>query len=229
MTIEERIRRDIEDRIRSGAWLPGQRIPFEAELATRYGCARATANKALTRLAREGLIERRRRAGSFVAQPQVRSAVVGVPDIAALLAERGEPHRWQLIGREEDAELPAEVTDGRGDRWLAVRGIHHAAAAPFGWEQRWIDCASVPAAEAAEFADVAPGSWLLVNVPWSEARHRVRAVGASPATAAALEIARGSACLQIERWTWRGDRPVTYVRQTFPGDRYDLVETFASG
>ncbi len=68
MSIEARIRGEIEGRIRSGEWAPGTRIPFEHELVATHGCARATVNKALTRLAREGLIERRRRAGSFVAR-----------------------------------------------------------------------------------------------------------------------------------------------------------------
>ena len=43
--------------MRGGDWAPGTRIPFENDLAAFYGCARATANKALSRLARDGLIE----------------------------------------------------------------------------------------------------------------------------------------------------------------------------
>src|SRR3546814_1730116 len=36
----------------------------------------------------------------------------------------------------------------------------------------------------------------------------------------------GEACLKLERWTWRGGALVTYVRQVFPGARYDLVAEF---
>ncbi len=79
MTIEARIRQAIEDRIRSGDWKPGHRIPFEHELVVTWGCSRATVSKALGGLARAGLIERRRKAGSFVAHPQVHSAVLEVP------------------------------------------------------------------------------------------------------------------------------------------------------
>jgi GntR family histidine utilization transcriptional repressor len=46
--LERRIRADLEERIRSGAWPPGHRIPTEAELMARYGCARMTVSKSPT-------------------------------------------------------------------------------------------------------------------------------------------------------------------------------------
>jgi GntR family histidine utilization transcriptional repressor len=225
MTIEARIHDQIEARIRSGEWRPGTRIPFEHELVAEHGCARATVNKALSRLAREGLIERRRRAGSFVARPHIRSAVIGVPDIGLLLRERGEPYTWALAERGMDLE-PPEPNLKRG-RWLRLSGTHHASSSPFGWEERWIHLGTVPEAEQVDFAHEAPGAWLLGHVPWSEARHRISAVAASPTTARRLGLATSTPCLQVERLTWRSGEPVTFVRQTFPGDRYDLVEDFA--
>ena len=69
-TLYKRIRADIEKRILTGEWPPGHRIPFEHELMARYGCSRMTVNKALSELAQADLIERRRRAGSFVRRPQ---------------------------------------------------------------------------------------------------------------------------------------------------------------
>jgi GntR family histidine utilization transcriptional repressor len=225
MSIEAHIRGQIESRIRSGEWAPGTRIPFEHELVAEHGCARATVNKALSRLAREGLIERRRRAGSFVARPQFRSAVIGVPDIGLLVAARGEPYAWQLVEHGIDRAAPDPAMARAGGRWLRLAGLHHASASPFGWEVRWIDLVTTPEAEAVDFARQAPGAWLLGHVPWSDARHRISAVAAVPA----LRLPVGTPCLQIERWTWRRGDPVTYVRQIFPGDRYDLVEDFAPG
>ncbi|MET3238677.1 DNA-binding FadR family transcriptional regulator [Bradyrhizobium japonicum] len=61
-TLYKRIRADIENRILTGEWPPGHRIPFEHELVARYGCSRMTVNKALSELAQADLIERRRRA-----------------------------------------------------------------------------------------------------------------------------------------------------------------------
>lgn len=58
-TLHRRILADIEERILSGSWRPGDRIPSEHELAERYGCSRMTVNNALTQLARAGYVERR--------------------------------------------------------------------------------------------------------------------------------------------------------------------------
>ena len=223
MTVEERIRSDIEARIHAGAWRPGDRIPFEHELVASYGCARATVSKALTALARSGLIERRRKAGSFVAHPQVHSAVLEVPDLAEIVAARGEAYRWSLTSRRQagdnrgtDIPLPA----------LLVEGVHCGGGEPFALERRLISLGAVPEAAAADFVEQAPGSWLLHHVPWTAAKHRIRAVEASRTEATALGVRPRTACLELERTTWRAGQVVTQVRQLFRGDRFDLVAEF---
>lgn len=217
-----RIREDIEGRIHSGEWRPGTRIPIEQDLAARYGCARATVSKALGELVAAGLVERRRKAGSFVAHPPVHSAVMTVPDLAELIAARGEAYRW-----EARAILRRKNTGGADT--LQIDGVHFAAAEPFALESRTIELAEVPAATEANFTVEAPGTWLLAHIPWTSARHVVRAIAASRSEAAALATGNGAACLQLERDTWRGDRPVTHVRQLFRGDRFDLVAEFQAG
>jgi len=145
-----------------------------------------------------------------------------VPDLAELIAARGEAYRWEAraIVRRKNA--------GEADT-LQIDGIHFAADEPFALESRTIELAEVPAAAEANFAVEAPGTWLLAHIPWTSARHVVRAVAATRTEAKALATSSGAACLQLERDTWRGDRPVTHVRQLFRGDRFDLVAEFQAG
>ncbi len=237
MNLETRIRTDVEARIRSGEWRPGHRIPFEHELTAQYGCARMTVSKALQALARSGLIERRRKAGSFVAHPHVQSAVVAIPDIGSRLRAQTGAYRFELLERQVRAprrQSPAEAAlHCRGDL-LVLEGLHHAADEPFGFEYRVISLSCVPGAAAVDFSATDPGAWLIGHVPWSDARHRISAIAADAGTAASLAVAAGTACLQLERWTWlaegvadaRGGAGVTYVRQVYPGHRYDLVAEF---
>jgi GntR family histidine utilization transcriptional repressor len=65
----------------------------------QFGCSRMTVNKAMSALAEEGLIVRRRRAGSFVARPRVHSTVLDIPDIQAQIVARGEAYRFDLLDR----------------------------------------------------------------------------------------------------------------------------------
>ena len=224
MTLERRIRGDIEARIQSGALRPGDRIPFEHELTATYGCARATVSKALTGLARAGLIERRRKAGSFVAHPHVQTAVLEVPDLEKLITARGGIYRWQRTQRNLTSDPKM------GGPTLRIEGVHYCGAEGFALETRLISLTTVPAAAAQEFGTEAPGGWLLARVPWTRARHAISARAATLPEARALGIAPGTACLAITRCTWQVaggvDAPVTRVSQLFPGDRYDLVAEF---
>lgn len=228
-TLHRRILADIEERILSGRWRPGDRIPSEHELAERYGCSRMTVNKALTQLARAGYVERRRRAGTFVRQPQAQAAVLEVHTVASEVEALGLPYGYEPFEHQVRTSTPEERVrlDIDGDTAvLAVTCLHRAGERPFCLEQRVINLAAAPEAETADFAAESPGAWLLRQVPWREAEHIIGAEGASDATARRLAIREGAACLTVERRTWNADRVVTWVRLTYPADRHRLVARF---
>ncbi len=228
-SLHKRIRTEIAERILSGEWPPGHRIPFEHELMAEYGCSRMTVNKALSPLAESGLIVRRRRAGTFVARPKIHSVVLDIPDIQAEITARGEPYSYELLSRQvrpanrRDTE---ELDLAASGQIIALRCLHRASGRAFALEERLISLASAPEAADIDFSATPPGTWLLGHVPWTEAEHRISAVNVSRATAATLGIDPSAACLSLERRTWRGDDRITYVRLTFPGDGYDLVARF---
>lgn len=222
--ISEQIRHAIEARIMSGEWPPGSRVPGDTELAEQYNCARMTANKALTALAHAGLIERRRRAGSFVARPRSQAMVLEITDLAAEMAARGSSYRWELLRRRV---LHSDLL-GTTAALLETEGVHHADDAPLAFEHRLVNLAEVPAIAEADLAREAPGTWLLAHAPWTEAEHRISAEAATPAMAKALSCPAGSACLTVRRRTWRGAAPVTQVTQHFAPGRHELIARFGS-
>jgi len=228
--LERRIRADLEARIQSGAWPPGQRIPTELELMASYGCSRMTVSKAVGTLVHSGLVERRKKAGSFVAWPHVQTAVLEIPDIPALIARRGESYRFERLTRRRrplDLGDAGEAALPDAGPVLEVSGVHFAAGAPFALERRVLNLAAVPEVAELPFDVTPPGSWLLQHVPWTEARHRITAINADADTARRLGLARGRACLMVERHTARLGEWITFARVLFPGERYDLVARFA--
>lgn len=228
-TLHQRILSDIEGRIVSGEWPPGYRLPFEVDLAEAYGVSRMTANKVLTKLADAGLIERRKKSGSFVAQPQVQSAILEIHDIEEEVRSMKRDYRFRLLKqgrrRASEDELSALGLAGKATI-LDIDSVHDAGDQPFCLESRLINLDVVPAAAEWDFSNSPPGKWLTAQVPWTAAEHKIYAVSADAAVAAALGIARGAACLVVQRRTWCDLGPVTLVRLIYPAEKHALVARF---
>lgn len=234
LPLNQRIRRDIESNIRSGAWPPGHRIPAEHALMVEYGCSRMTVNKVLAMLADAGMIERRRRTGSFVSRPHphIEQVALEIPDIPTAVAARGHRYQFQLLRRRQRKPrrgLAHELEIAEGGMVLALQSLHMADGRPFALEERLLNPVAAPQVLEMDFSCIAPGSWLLQHVHWTRAEHRISAIGADAAQARLLQVAVGTPCLAIQRQTWRGEQPVTHVIQVFLGDSYDLVARFSPG
>jgi GntR family transcriptional regulator, histidine utilization repressor len=228
--LHQRIRHDLEARIMSGQWPPGHRVPFEHELMAEYGCSRMTVNKVLSALAANGLITRRRRAGSVVAAPSTERAVLEIQDFAFEAQRAGALYRFEIVRRRVEsmtAAAAARTGTPRGSEVLAVDTLHLVDGVPAAYEQRLVSLDTVPEARNEPFADAPPGTWLLRRVPWTNAEHLIRAVIADTALARCLKVERGAACLVLERRTWQGGAFVTEARITYPGERHHLVGRFS--
>ncbi|NLS20272.1 UTRA domain-containing protein [Rhizobium sp. P40RR-XXII] len=229
VSIHHRIFADIETKIMNGDWKPGQRIPIEHELADQYRCSRMTVNKALSALAERGMILRRRKAGSFVASQQIDRTVMDIQDISTEAELAGHAHAHRILKRrieKLDASSAALLREKPGAEVLRLQCLHLVDGKPNAIERRIIMLDAVPLAKDESFATVPPAKWLLAQVPWSKARHIIRAVSADPATARLLETERGDACLTLIRQTWQNGRTVTYVEITHPGDRFQFAGDF---
>ncbi len=228
-SLHGRILAALEDRILSGEWPPGHRIPSEHELTAVYDCSRMTVNKVLSQLVQAGLIERRRKAGSFVRRPHSQSAVLEIQDIKAEVLGQGMAHGYEILSsrtRRSRAEDRAKLGLASAGLVRELRCLHMAGRRRFCLEDRLINLGAVPEAGAEPFAELAPGAWLIKRVPWTAAEHRIRAEGADDDTARQLGIAAGTACLVIERRTSWAEQPITFVRLTYPGDAHELVARF---
>jgi GntR family histidine utilization transcriptional repressor len=226
------IQRDLQERIASGDWHPGHRIPSELELQEHYGCSRMTVNKALSALASAGLIVRKRKSGSFVASPKSQQSVLEIQDIKAEILAMGKPYRFDVFSREERRATEEDAERlGVSPRTavLAMEVLHFAAERPYVLEQRLINLAVVPRASEESFTDAPPGTWLLDLIPWTDAEHIIRAELVGAQLAKRLGIAKNAACLTIERRTWQADRTITWARLLYPGERHQLVSRFSPG
>src|SRR3712207_9294071 len=104
-----------------------------------YGCSRMTVNKVLSTLAANGLITRRRRAGTVVAEPSSQQAVLQIQDFASEAARAGVEYRFKILHRSiEPIDAPAAQRTGlpAGTRMLCVSTRHVMDDVPQRSEER---------------------------------------------------------------------------------------------
>jgi GntR family transcriptional regulator, histidine utilization repressor len=226
----QQIRRALIRPISEGVWPPETKIPKEFELIERYGAARMTVHRALRSLAAEGLVTRKRRFGTVVAARAPERPVLEIWDIGAEVLRFGGVYGFELLERaritDDPRGAPLGAEAGTALEWLLVR--HFADGEPLQIEERLINLSVAPSAADESFTDAPPGSWLVANVPWTDAEHVITAEGASPEAARRLDIATGTACLVVERRTWTEGTPITWARFVHPGDKRRLVGRFRS-
>lgn len=208
-------------RIHTRRWKPGELIPSEADLAREFGCARATVNRALRELAEDGLLERRRKAGTRVAMHPVRKATLEIPIIRTEIEAKGLAYRYSLISSELTAPPPdvrARMQAAPGADMLHLAALHLANGRAYVFEDRWINLQAVPEAAEADFSRISANEWLVENVPFEGGDIAFSALAAGPREAGILSCREGESLFVIDRSTWMGDATITMVRLIFaPG------------
>ena len=212
------LKAEILQRIVQGDWPPGSLLPGEVELAERHGCARATLNRAMRDLAEDGIVERRRKAGTRVRMAPVRQARFDIPLIRKEIEGQGSTYRYALLTREEQVApdwLCGRLGLSGNTPVLHVKCMHYADNTPYQHEDRWIDISVLPAARTADFTATGPNEWLVAAVPFSTVEMSFRAVQADEAIAGHMDCTVGAPLFQTERSTWWEERAITFVRLTF--------------
>jgi DNA-binding GntR family transcriptional regulator len=141
------VTRDLRLRIDRGEFAAGQRLPAEMEFARRYGVNRLTVRRALSDLARCGVIRTEHGVGSFVREPVVRHRIDdGHASLSESMTARGRTVTHEVISAgtapEEDqfSQWPGEVVRLRylrlldGIPWSLSAAVLPGAIAPAGWD-----------------------------------------------------------------------------------------------
>lgn len=217
---------ELRRRISTRIWKPGDLIPTEAELATEFGCARTTVNRAMREMASTGLLDRRRKAGTRVVENPVRKATLDIPVIRLEVEQRGAVWSHAVLQRrvmKPGAVMASRLRLTRQARTLHLRSLHMADSQPFVYEDRWINLSVVPAIEKADLDSVSANEWLVGHAPFTHGDFAFSAAHASAVEAQALNTTPGAALFVIDRTTFVDDRGITAVRLCYaPGYRMHL-------
>lgn len=227
--IWQQIRRALAHPIVSGMWPPGTRIPTEASLTRTFHTSRMTVGKAIQSLAHEGLVHRRRKVGTLVAERALERPVFEIWDVADLISRNGGSYQYRLLEcrkLEDDPERREMLGVSSRTPVLWMRCLHLCDKKPFQLEDRLINMDAAPGITCQPLDTQGPGRWLLAHVPWTDAEHKISARQAPDEIASQLQVQMHDACLVVDRRTWNDGAPVTHARLWHPGTSHNLVGHF---
>lgn len=178
-TLSERLTQDLNRRILDGEWVPGERLPSEAELAAAYEVSRVTVRTALQTLEVRGLVRIRHGAGSFV-QELGDGILAGLPQLRSIsetIRELGHALEvvWRPVIERDATEDEAERLELEADA-LEVFHLERAFLAdgdPVAFSFDRIPIARVPPGFRADL-----GSGSMFRVFEKHGLHPARAVAA---------------------------------------------------
>lgn len=212
---------EVLHRIQTRFWKPGDLIPNEVDLAEEFGCARATVNRALRAVAEQGLIDRRRKAGTRVAVNPVRRATLKVPIIRQEIEETGREYSYRLIHSETvipPMQVQTKMSTADDHSLLHLRSVHLGDGRPHAYEDRWINTRAVKNTETIDFSVQNSNEWLVQNAPMTHGEITFSASIASHYEANFLEIEEGKPLFQLERVTWDEETALSCVTLLFGPD-----------
>jgi len=221
-----RIQASIRRRIESAELKPGDLVDSERELARTHKVSLMTARHALADLAREGLVERRHGAGTFVAPPKIHfNKLMSYTEQMASrgLSANSRAVRWGLVTNEP--EISARLALSPTAHLIEIVRIRLAADEPFALETCYLS--------ADEFPGLSGGSLVrgslfatLENdygVELAYADEEIDATAADLKTAELLSVPRGSPLLRIRQviYSTKG-RAALYVVGLYRSGRHTL-------
>jgi GntR family transcriptional regulator len=210
---------------------PGDSLPSEVELAARFGVSRMTARQAVQNLAAEGLVQRRRGAGTFVAPRPIHRHEGSLMSFTEDMRRRGMKASSRLLEAGLRAASTADLDALRlpdGARVVAISRLRLADGAPMA-----IEHAALPAEFAGVLADdleagslhesmIARGRVPAISRSW------IRARIATTAESRLLEIRARSALLVERRIIYDTDGlPLEHTETMYNADNYAIDAVFS--
>ena len=221
-----RIQQAVEKRIESGELKPGEQVESERELARIHGVSLMTARHALKEMEREGRVECRRGAGTFVALPKIHFNKL--VSFSEHVAGRGFlPHSRVLeasAGRADD-EISAHLGLVPGAELFKLERLRQADAQPFAIETCYVSAEQFPGllARSLERRSLFRTLEDEYGVRLAYADEDLDATGADPRTARLLGVPRGAPLLRIRQILYSTDgKPIAYTLGLYRSDRHSL-------
>jgi GntR family transcriptional regulator len=213
--------------IESGRLKPGDAVDSERELARIHHVSLMTARHALTSLESEGVVERRRGAGTFVAPPKIHFNKL--MSFSEQMAGRGLATCSKVLSMsliDGEQEIAARLALPARSRLIKVERIRLGSDEPFAFETCYLSgedfggLVHAPLERASLFSTLERD----YGIQLAHADEEIDATNADPQTARLMQLARGAPLLRIRQviYSTKG-KAIIYVQGLYRSDRHTLL------
>jgi len=220
------IKQYIQDHIDSGAWPAGTRTPSENELCSIFSVSRMTARRALQELADQGILSRAPGLGTFVAEIELQTPSVEIPNIVDQAIKSGSySSRILSLGA---ISAPAEIAElmHRSTVTEVYQAIvvHLDKQTPIQWQALYVNPDLAPAFLKQNYTKITPDAYLDWISPVSGKDHQLEAVLPSPIQRRELGLTAESSavCMQLNQRCWSQKTVRNYSQLAHPASRFHL-------
>src|ERR1700720_552603 len=223
----QRIQGSLRKRIEAGDLRTGDAVPSERDLAKIHNVSLMTARPAVASLEREGVVERRRGVGTFVAAPKIHfNKLMSYTEQmgSRRLAPVSKILFAKIIDNEEEAT--ARLSLSPKSRVLKLERLRQAAGEPFALETCYLSAAQFSGLLSAQLQTGSLFSTLEreygIELGYSD--EEVDVTVADPRTAELLGVPKREPLLRIRQviYSTKGS-VILYVLGLYRSDRHNLV------
>ena len=214
----------------SGDFPIGVRFLTERQVSDRYQISRATANKVLSNLVSEGLLEFRKGVGTFVRGQGMDlnlRALVSFTEEAIAAGKRPATRVLvfeQMSGGQAPEAVVAKLDIGLGDLLFNIERLRMADETPVILEQRYVVARFCPELTETDASGSLYSVWARkCELALEGADQTIRAVSLHGHEARLLEVREGSAGLLVSSVGYLvGGAPLWWERTLYRGDAYEF-------
>lgn len=200
-------------------------LPTERDLAEGFEVSRITVRKAIDGLVSDGLVSRRRGAGTFVMAPRVEKSFSKLTSFSEDMISRGRKPHSVWVSKTSGAVTPEEALSlglSPGSLVYRFHRVRYADDISMALEYSTVPAYCLPSLDAVNLS-LYEALRAFNHFP-VRALQRLRAIAFSPEQAEALGIEPGAPGLFIERRGFLSDgRTAEFTQSYYRGDAYDVV------
>ncbi|MGO4563061.1 histidine utilization repressor [Rhizobiales bacterium 3FA27D7] len=226
VSLGQQVRNHVLEKVNSGEWPEGYRIPSESRLAEQFGASRMTIHIALRDLSAEGVLVRRQGAGTFVAARRSQSTFLELRNIHSEIEARGNQHTTDIVRIEavnSDLSIATEMNVVPGSVVFHSILVHRENGKPLQIEDRYVNPKFSSDYMEQDFTRITPHAHLMAIGPLEEVEHIIQAILADEVSCKLLEMQQGDPLLLLRRRTWSRGMIATSARLLHPGSRFSLA------